>query len=86
MRFLDVISSLSPTFNDVPVMAQADMGGKEAMRSNAMLLAARLISRVTLFDGERWTLEQVLQLDARDSSELNDRLSPYLSGPIGSKS
>lgn len=44
--------------------------------------AAAIIARIVQFDEERWTVEQVLDLDARDSAELLKKLGPYLTGPI----
>lgn len=46
------------------------------------LFVPALIARVVCFDDEQWTIQQVLELDSRDSTALFNALGPYLSGPV----
>jgi hypothetical protein len=43
---------------------------------------ASIIAETTLFDGERFTISQVLDLDGRDGEALAELLASYTTGPI----
>jgi hypothetical protein len=46
------------------------------------LWIACIISRLCLFDGERWSPARVLAMDSRDSDAVLDHVMPYLAGPV----
>lgn len=51
-------------------------------RAGIPLYVAALIARCVLFDDAAFTIEQVLDLDARDSGALLNAMGPFLTGPI----
>lgn len=48
----------------------------------APMFAVVLIARCVIFDDRQFTVEQVLDLDSRDTNKLCEALLPYLTGPI----
>lgn len=75
-----------PTFLDrLTAHAHAPNVAKAKGEDEGVIFLALIFQRCCTFDGERWPLERILELDGRDGMALIEAANPLMLGPIKSE-
>jgi hypothetical protein len=84
-RFLDTVAARFQSESCDPVLVEEIVGSnnpEEMKEARGQLYVAALMAQLCRFDDQKWTLREVLQMDARDSGALINAMGPFLTGPV----